>query len=401
MAKRSFRWAVCVGLISGVAFAVGATAADAHSGKQAVPPLRVAIVIPKSGEFGIHNRLLANGAAVAVDEINTQGASKGQAPVHLKLKVVSVKPTASPKSIVRSLVRASTRVVILPCNVQLQESLAGAAAKTGLLTLSPCNPDPAVGKGLSRFWQTGASGPAEVGQLVFYAKFLYKQRARTAFLLGAAHSWYSRQTLPEFRAFAKRNKIKIVGQASVAAGSPNVAGLASQIRKANPGIVFASIPSPSIESIIAGLRQKQVKSAFFVTDAMDAAINFFRYRDGPVASSIDEVIFATFGLRRASSERFLSDYAAAYGKRPVGSFPGLGYETVRVLESAGQRASALTPAGLDAAFAKGFTVKGVALEDIRYRGHGHRQPVTYVGIAEIVRDGYAGLFTAVAGHPVG
>jgi ABC-type branched-subunit amino acid transport system substrate-binding protein len=396
------RAAACAGLISSATFAVWATAAAARSGRQAVgQSLRVAIVIPKSGEFSIHNRLLANGTAVAIDEINAQGASMGKAPVHLKLKIVSVNPTASPKSIVRGLVRASTRVVILPCNVQLQESLAEAAAKAGLLTLSPCNPDPTVGKSLSRFWQTGPTGPAEVGQLVFYAKFLYKQRAKTAFLLGAAHSWYSRQTLPELRAFAKRNKVKIVGQASVPVGSPDVAGLANRIRKANPGIVFASIPSPNIESIVAGLRRQQVKSAFFVTDGMDAAINFFRYRDGPVSSSIEEVIFATPGLPRPSSARFFSDYAEAYGKRPIGNFPGLGFQTAHVLETAAQRAAALTPAGLDATFAKGFTVKGVALEDITYRGHGHRQPTTNVGLAEIVRDQYAPLFTSVSGHPTG
>ena len=132
-----------------------------------------------------------------------------------------------------------------------------------------------------------------------------------------------------------------------------------------------------------------------------AAINFFRYRDGPVSSSLEEVIFATFGFPRTSGARFLSDYAASYGKKPLGSFPGLGFETVHVLETAAQRAEALTPGGLDASFAKGFTVKGVALEDISYQGHGHRQPVTYVGMAEVVRDKYAALFTSVAGHPTG
>jgi hypothetical protein len=134
---------------------------------------------------------------------------------------------------------------------------------------------------------------------------------------------------------------------------------------------------------------------------MDAAINFLRYRDGPVSSSLEEVIFATFGFPRTSGARFLSDYAEAYGKRPLGSFPGLGFETVHALETAAQRAKTLTPAGLNASFAKGFTVKGVALEDITFQGRGHRQPVTYLGMAEVVRDAYAELFTAMAGHPVG
>jgi ABC-type branched-subunit amino acid transport system substrate-binding protein len=400
--KRLFRPAVCVGLTSCVAFAVWATAAAARSGKQAAQPLRAAVVIPKSGEFSIHNRLLANGATIAVNEINIQGAGEGKAPVHLKLKVVSVKPTASASSIVRSLVRASTRVVILPCNVQLQESLARAAAKAGLLTLSPCSPDATFGKGLSRYWQTGPTAAGEVGQLVYYAHFKYSA-AKTAYLLGTGGSWYSRQLTPELRTFAKRNKLKIVGQASVPAGSHSVAGLANRIRKANPALVFAAIPSPNVESIITGLRQKGIKSGFFVTDGMDAAINFFRYRDGPVSSSLEQVVFATPGFPRTptAAGRFYSDYSAAYGKRPVGNFPGLGFETVHVLETAAQRAAALTPAGLNVAFAKGFTVPGVTLEDIRYRGHGHWQPVTSVGLGEVIRDGYVPVLTSLAGHPAG
>src|SRR5262249_47320220 len=153
---------------------------------------------------------------------------KGQAPVRLKLRVVTVRPTASPRRIVRSLVRGSTRVLILPCNIELEESLARAAAKAGLLILSPCNPDPKFGKRLARYWPTGTTGSAEAGQLVFYAHYVYT-RAKTAFLLGAAHSWYARLMTDQIRAAAKRNNLRIVGRASVPAGSHGVAGIAKQV----------------------------------------------------------------------------------------------------------------------------------------------------------------------------
>jgi ABC-type branched-subunit amino acid transport system substrate-binding protein len=400
--KRLFRWAASFALVSSVTCAAWATAGTARGTVQraATQPLRVAIVIPKSGAFSIHNRLLANGATVAVDEINAERAGKGQAPVRLKLRVVPVGSKESAKGIVRSLVHSSARVLILPCNVELQESLAQAAAKAGLLTLSPCNPDPKLATTLARYWPVGASGAAEAAQLVFYAKYRYKLLSRV-FLLGTPQSWYSSEMLGELRAYAKRNKLKVVGQASVPLGSRGLAGLANKIRKANPGMVFAAVPSPTIESIISSLRQRQVTSPFFVTDGMDASINFLRYRDGPDSSSLEDVVFATFGFPRTSSAQFSREYGAAYGKQPLGSFPGLGYETLHVLETAAQRAATPTPAGLNAAFAKGFTAKGVALEDITYPGHGHRQPVNSVGLAEVIRDAYVALLTSVAGHPVG
>src|SRR5262249_11835171 len=154
----------------------------------------------------------------------------------------------------------------------------------------------------------------------------------------------------------RRNGIRIVGEASIAAtGSHGVVALAKRIHKADPALVFAAVPSPEVESIIARLRQRHVTSAFFVTDGVDAAVNFFQYRDGPFNSSLEDVVFATFGFPRPGSGQFFRDYAAAYGKKASSSFPGLGYETVHVLEAAAWRASTLTPAGLNASFRKGFT----------------------------------------------
>ena len=393
--QRLLSRAACLGLVSTVAFASWAAAGDAAR-RTANQQLRVAIVIPRTGPFSIHNRLIANGATVAAREINAQGT--GKAPVRLKLKVLTVEATASPKPILRSLVRASTRILILPCNVDLQESLARAAGKAGLLTVSPCNADANLAKTVPRYWPTGTTGAAEAMQLAYYAQSY--AHAKTAFVLGD-HSWYGRQMSPELRTFAKREKINIVGQASAPAGYGGVEQLAKRMRKLKPAVVFATVPSPRVETIITQLRNWGVASAFYVTDGMDAAINFLKYRNGADNSSIENVLFATFGFPRPGSGPFYRDYAAAYGKKPVGSFPGLGYETVQALEAAARRAAALTPTGLNASFAKGFTVRGVVLEDINYRGHGHRQPVTQVGLAQVIRDGYVALFTSEAGHPTG
>jgi len=391
----AIRWALRLALASSVTFSVWTAAGDARNTAQ---QLRVAIVIPKAGSFKVHNRLIANGATIAAQEIGAGVADKGHSSVALKLSVVSVRPTISPTRVVRSLARRSTRALILPCDVELQESLARAAAKAGLLTLSPCNPDARIAKSLPRYWPTGATGSAEAGQLVYYAKY---RQAKTAFLVGAAGSWYARLMTGELRKWAKRDGINIVGEASLSGGAHGLTSLAKRIRKLNPAIVFAAVPSPGIESIITELRQKRVLSAFLVTDGMDAALDLARYRTGPANSSLEQVVFATFGFPRTTSGRFVNDYEAAFRKKIVGSFPGLGYETVQVLEAAARRASALTPAGLNASFAKGFTVKGVVLEDTRYQGHGHRQPVTNVGLAEVVRDQYVPLFVSVAGHPTG
>src|SRR5215468_11081210 len=95
-------------LVSSVALSTWAATGDARSvqnmRRTGDQQLRAAIVIPESGPFKIHNRLIANGATIAAREVNAEGAGKGLAPVRLDLSVVRVPPTASPTRLVRRLV---------------------------------------------------------------------------------------------------------------------------------------------------------------------------------------------------------------------------------------------------------------------------------------------------------
>jgi ABC-type branched-subunit amino acid transport system substrate-binding protein len=134
-----------------------------------------------------------------------------------------------------------------------------------------------------------------------------------------------------------------------------------------------------VQNVIARLRAAGVTQSIFATDGMDAQLNLRQYQP----TALKDVIFASYGFPRPTSEGFFRAYKQRYRKVDVGSFPGLGLETVRTLAAAITEAGSTDPARIDAAFAKGFQVTGVGLAERRYPGGGARLPIADVGLVEL------------------
>jgi branched-chain amino acid transport system substrate-binding protein len=345
----------------------------------------VALLQPTSGPFAAHNLILARGVSVAVQELNAAGGIDKK----VKIRLVG-RQLAANSNAIRTIASLGdkVRVLILPCNVDAASALAAAASKKGLLTLAPCNPDPRSTARLTRVWPVAMSGSDQVAQLVDYAT---NDKAKRAFILTSKPApTYESALAGQFRTAARRAGMSIVGESAVAlSGKPS--SLASVLRKSSAQIVFTPIFSPQAEQLIAALRAAHVTTAIFGTDAMDAGLDLSHYSE----SALKDVYFASYGFPRTSSSSFFDAYRQQFHKLPVGSFPGLGLETVRTLAAAIAKAQSLDPARIDGAFAKGFQITGVALADRRYPGGGARQPIADVGIVEMIRNAYFPLVSSV------
>src|SRR5262249_25953591 len=144
----------------------GAAAMHSTAGRYAAAiPLRVLVPAVQDGEFKTHNKLIAQGAAVAAAEINGHA---GSAPrLRIELVRVPFRADADPRTLVRRAARSHVRIVLLPCNVDTEQAWAAAAASAGDLALSPCTPEP---RALARFrmaWPTAMTGNAQAGQLAW------------------------------------------------------------------------------------------------------------------------------------------------------------------------------------------------------------------------------------------
>jgi ABC-type branched-subunit amino acid transport system substrate-binding protein len=370
MSRKATRWSAGIAVLT----AACALAASVQAAGGAVSKLRVAILVPTGGYFAVHNGLIANGAEIAA-------AESGSGPEVGALKVSLVRerlaPGADPRTVMTSLSRRGIGVVILPCNVDSTPALARAGARQKLLMLSPCNPSPKPALSTPMLWPTGMAGNAEVAQIVNYAR---SNNATTAYLLTAREPSYVSTLAGYFREAAKLSGVKIVASSAVPLKGADVAALAKDIQRSKARAIFTPIFSPHLQPIVAGLRARGLIQPVYATDGLDAQQLLSRY-----AKPMEGLFYGSFGFPRAESQRFFADYSARFRKQAVGSFPGLGYETIRVLVAAAEQADSSTPSSIDAAFGNGFTVIGVALGDVRYRGRGSKLPFMNAGMARIVR----------------
>lgn len=338
----------------------------------------VVIDQPSSSLFAEQNASIAQGATVAVDELNATGGLAG----HIQIKLVPQHLDGLSAAEVESRLRAeAAAALILPCDTDSQLSLAAAAAKYKTLMLAPCNVDPTAGRPYSTYWPVGMSGSDEVAGLV---AFMHQSSYRSAFIVTAPGSRDVELLTSYFRAAAKRGGIRIVGGAAVSMTTRDFSSLASAIAAANPApaTIFTALPPPLVNQMAAGLKARGVTQSVVGTSAMDTRLSL---TSNPGA--LDEAVFTSYGFRRETApavRSFVADYKRLFGGQPVGSFPGLGFETIRLLEGAVSQARSAEPTAIQRALSRGITLSGVALAERSYPSGGDHNPVGRVGIEKIV-----------------
>jgi ABC-type branched-subunit amino acid transport system substrate-binding protein len=377
-------------LLAGLAAAGTVLASTFVSGAgagAAATPLRVALLQPSGGFFAQQNALIASGAQIAADESGAANSPVGS--VKISLVPTPLATDAAPKQVVASLHEKGINVAVLPCDVDSTAALARAGSDAGMLMLLPCDPDPKLPASTPMVWPTGMAGNEQVAQIVNYAQSL---NGTTAFILSANGPAYISTMNGYFRAAAKLDGVKIVGEGTVGLNGKNLAEVAAAIKKAKPRVIYTALFAPYGQSIVAGLRSHGIViPPFYATDGLDGDLQLGRY-----GAKLDNLNVASYGFPRPTSAEFFRDYASAYGHIPSGSFPGLGYETIHILDTAAGLAGSADAKAIDAAFSKGFKVTGVALEDVQYLGKGNRVPRTNSGLARIVRGSHVALFSSDA-----
>src|SRR5262249_59600635 len=127
-----------------------------------------------------------------------------------------------------------------------------------------------------------------------------------------------------------------------------------------------------------GLKAEGVKQHILGTAAMDTPLTL-----ASAHGTLEHAIFSSYGFMReeASAHRFASDYQRLFHTSPVGSFPGLGFETVRLLEAAVHRTRSGQPSAVQRALAGGITLHGGVLADGTYPQGGGPGPFGGVAIS--------------------
>jgi branched-chain amino acid transport system substrate-binding protein len=337
----------------------------------------VAIDQPSSGLFAEQNASIAQGATVAVDELNAAGGLARH--IRIKLEPQDLEGL-SPAAVESRLQSEAAAALILPCDTDSQPSLAIGAARYGTLMLAPCNPDPSAGRRYSTYWPVGMKPSDEAAGL---ASFMRTVGYGSVFIINAPGSRYAEAMTSYFRAAAQSKGIRIVGSASVATTIGDVSSLAHTIEAVNPrpSTIFTALPPPLVNQLAAGLQAQGVTQNVAGTSALDTRLTLTSD-----AGALEDAVFPSYGFPRESgpAHRFATDYKKRFGSEPVGSFPGLGFETIRLLQAAARDAHSAEPSAIQGALSRGLTLEGVALAERSYQAGGDHNPTATVAIEKIV-----------------
>ena len=347
----------------------------------------VAIDQPSSGLFTEQNASIAQGATVAVDELNAAGGFAR----HIQIKLVPQDLEGlSPAAVEGRLHSEAAAALILPCDTESQLSLAAGAARYGTLMLAPCNPDPSAGRRYSTYWPVGMKPSDEATGL---AGFMRTVGYGSVFIVNAPGSHYAELMTSYFRAAVQRKGIRIVGSASVAMSMGDLSSLAHTIEAVNPrpSTIFTALPPPLVNQLAAGLDAQGVTQNVAGTSALDTRLTLTSN-----AGALEDAVFPSYGFPResAAAHRFVSDYKKQFGAEPVGSFPGLGFETIRLLEAAVSDAHSAEPNAVQQALSRGLALEGVALAERTYQPGGDHNPTGTVAIEKIVSRHLEQVFAA-------
>ena len=381
LAVRGRRVSAAHGLFAVGLVAFGTVAARESTAAPASPiAVKVAVLEPTSGEFTQQTRLMANGLEI--------GARQPGQGVRISLTRKRFAPTAKPATLIQSLAGSGVTAVVLPCHPDQQAALGAEAGRRGLLVLAPCDFNARTAGSIPRYWSVGMNGNAETAQLVNFAAL---QNATNALILKAPRSSYSATAAAYFREAIKRRGLTVTGEVEVQQSGSNLDAVAKEIQRTRPRAVVTGLPAPQAVRIIVGLRSRGVLTPIYLTSGMDIPLDLNRFGE-----SMKDVTFATYGFARPTTSRPFSDgYRKRFRRVAYGGFPGIGYETARVLRAAATKAKSADAAKLDRALATGLKVVGVATADNVYQSGAGRHPIADVALARLIRGEYIQVVSSV------
>ncbi len=368
-----------------LALVVFAAAGFGSSGPQATAlkkgTIKVGYGNNLTGFLAAHDVLISNGAKLAVEQINKKGGIGGKIKINLLLRDVQSRPDTSVQ-VARDLMKAKVNVLVLPCNTDFQIGMAAVANPKGQFMLSPCNADPTVARKYGNYWPVGMAGNAQLAQLANYAKL---RKYKKVYVLDAPQMLYVHLMAKYFKKAAPARGIQIVGSDDIpfgATGFPqDYSAIATKIKNNSGGAqaIMTGLFSPFVDFLARDLRRAGVNLPVIGTDGMDTQLNLTTGKD-----AVNGYGFTTFGFpdKGSATARFYAQFKGRFGASPDGTYPALGYDTIKVLEAAVIKAGGINGKLIQAALANGMTVNG-ALGPVRYGGSNRHNPTNIVAALQI------------------
>lgn len=322
----------------------------------------------------------ANGAKLAVQEINTAGGVLGR---KLELVVYDGKSDAATITNVASQLIGSDKVT----------AVVGFTDSDSALALGPITQKAGI-----PFVTAGATSPqlpTQIGDTMFLAPFgdnvqaavgaefaRKNLKAKTAYLLVDRSAEYTTLLAKYFKDAFVKGGGKVVLEDSYKSGDKNFGAQITKLRAlaTRPDILYVAALPDDIGTLVKQVRQAGITLPIVGGDGYDTPL---LVQVG--GASANNVYFTTHALMAQNGtpavRKFMASYKKAFGKEPENAFAALGYDSVYLVADAIKRAGSADPAKIKVALAATRGLKTVT-GTISY-APGSRVPqkaVTVIGV---------------------
>lgn len=349
---------------------------------QSSGPIKIGGAFNLTGALSSLDAPAANGAKLAVKEINAAGGVLGR---QLDLIIYDGKSDAATITNVASQLIGSNKV----------STVIGFTDSDSALALGPISQKAGI-----PFVTAGATSPqlpTQIGDTMFLAPFgdnvqaavgaefaLKNLKGKNAYLLVDKSAEYTTLLAKYFKDAYLKGGGKIVLEDSYRSGDKNFGAQLTKLRalRQRPDFLYVAALPDDIGTLVKQVRQAGITSPIVGGDGYDTPL---LVQVG--GQSANNVYFTTHALMTTSStpavRKFIAAYQKAYGKAPENAFAALGYDTVYLVADAMKRAKSTDPAQIKNALAATKNLKAVT-GTISYTP-GSRVPqkgVTVIGVKD-------------------
>ena len=302
------------------------------------PPLVLGAVFNATGWMATYDQMPRSAALLAIDEINAHGGVMGR-----ELKLIELDGKTDPATVgnaARQLISQGAEVIIAPCDFDIGAPASQAAQEKGLAGISTCATSPLYGSqalGDMQFtvgmWNNimGAA-MAEYG----FEKLFW----RKAYIVTDTSTDYATSLGDYFEEQFTRLGGKVIGRDTFTAGDQDFSAQVQRIKglSETPDVLYITGTMPDLGIVLRQVRAAGITIPLAGGDTYDDT-ELFKTLGPELASDLYMATHSWLGPEAGGDmPRFIRLYTDAYGEPPSSAFIVMGWDAVRIIAQAVEKA---------------------------------------------------------------
>jgi branched-chain amino acid transport system substrate-binding protein len=301
-------------------------------------PLIIGAVFNATGWMATYDQMPRGAALLAIEDINAKGGVLGR-----ELKLIELDGKTDPATVgnaARQLIQQGAEVVIAPCDFDIGAPASQAAQEAGMVGVSTCATSPLYGsEALGDKQFTVGMWNNIMGAAM--AEYGYKELGwQTGYIVVDTSIDYSTSLGDYFAEQFEKLGGKIVGRDTFTAGDEDFSAQIQRIKSLpeEPDVLYITGVMPDLGTILRQVRAAGIETPMAGGDTYDDT-ELFKLLGPELGNNLYMATHSWLGPEVGGEmTRFIDLYKAEYGEPPASAFIVMGWDTVKVLAQAIEKA---------------------------------------------------------------